>query len=193
MLKVRTAYPRTRGLALSALFATLLGIFSIVSIPLPFSPVPITLQVFIIFLIVNLLGSYYGSLACLVYLLFGLGGLPVFAGATGGPGVLFGPLGGYLFAFPVSAFLGGLVSGLVSNSKKKDLVRVTLASAISLVLIYLMGPIWLSVLTGMGLEQAFLIGAVPFIPVDIAKAVLAIPLASYFRRGRVDLPVHRTS
>ena len=183
-------YPKTRGIALSALFATLLAIFSLVSIPLPFSPVPITLQVLVVFLIVNLLGPYYGSLACTVYLLFGLIGLPVFAGGSGGPAALFGPLGGYLFAFPLSALIGGAIAGRRSSLKKKDLARVVIATAVALALIYFVGVLWLVVSLKLTLGQGFAAGAAPFIPVDLAKAVLAVPLAMYFRRSRSDLPVH---
>ncbi len=94
------------------------------------------------FLIVNLLGPVYGTLACVVYLLFGAIGLPVFAGGSGGPAALIGPLGGYLLAFPLSALIGGFVSGRRASSKKGDVVRVALATAISLILTYLIGVVW---------------------------------------------------
>jgi len=190
MLQTRKSYSRTRGITLTALFAVLLAIFSLVSIPLPFSPVPITLQVFVVFLIVNLLGSFYGTLACLVYLLLGVSGIPVFAGASGGPGVLFGPLGGYLIAFPVAALLGGIISGKVSASIRADVIRISLASAISLVLIYGIGVAWLSEFTKISLSQAIVAGAIPFIPVDALKAIIAIPIAAFLRGSRRDLPVH---
>jgi biotin transport system substrate-specific component len=185
--KPRT-FPKTRGIVLASLFAILLSIFSLISIPL--SPVPITLQVFAVFLIVNLLGSYYGTIACLVYLLLGAIGLPVFAGATGGIAVLFGPLGGFLFSFPLAAFAGGLVSGRVSRSKRADTLLVTLASAMSLLIVYIVGPLWLMYFLHLGLPQAYALGALPFIPLDVAKGLIAIPIAVYFRSTRRDLPVN---
>src|SRR5579864_6158540 len=126
MLPAKTTphYSRTRGIALSALFATLLAIFSLISLPLPFSPVPITLQVLVVFLTINLLGPYFGTLACIVYLLFGSIGLPVFAGGTAGPGVLLGPLGGYLFAFPLAALIGGSIVRKRARSKRRDALQV---------------------------------------------------------------------
>ena len=184
------SYPRTKGIALTALFATLLAIFSLVSIPIPISPVPVTLQVLIVFIIVNLLGPFYGTLACAVYLLFGSIGLPVFAGGSAGPAALFGPFGGYLFAFPVSALIGGAISGRRSHSKKSDTIRVVIATSISLIIIYLMGVIWLSESSKISVTQAFVLGAAPFIPVDVAKAFLAVPLSIYFRWSRADLPIH---
>jgi biotin transport system substrate-specific component len=142
-------------------------------------------------MIVNLLGPYYGTLACGVYLLLGSIGLPVFAGGGAGPAVLFGPLGGYLFAFPLSALIGGAISGKRVQSKKKDAVCVAIATAVSLIIIYLVGPIWLSESLGISLDRAFVVGALAFIPVDAAKAFLAVPLSLYFRWSRNDLPVHR--
>ena len=188
--EIPKTYPKTKGLALTALFAVLLSIFSLISIPLPFSVVPITLQVFMIYLIVNMLGPYYGTLSCLVYLLIGAIGLPVFAGGTSGIAVLLGPLGGFLFAFPVSAVCGGLISRKVSKSRNLDAARVIAACAVSLFLIYVIGPFWLAEVARLPLVKAYEIGAIPFIPFDVAKAVFAVPLALYFRRIRNDLPVH---
>ncbi len=191
MLQTRNSYSRTRGITLTALFAVLLAIFSLISIPLPFSPVPITLQVFVVFLIINLLGSYYGTLSCLVYLLLGVSGIPVFAGGSAGPGVLFGPLGGYLIAFPVATLLGGRISGKVSTSKITDLIKVSLASAAALLLIYGIGVVWLGEFTKISLSQAIIVGAIPFIPVDAVKAIVAIPIVAFLRGSRRDLPVHK--
>ena len=191
--RIKPKYSKTRGLALSALFAVLLSVFSLISLPLPFSAVPVTLQVFMIYLIVNLLGSYYGTISCLLYLLLGAIGLPVFAGGSGGIAVLIGPLGGYLFAFPLSALLGGAISGKVSPTRRRDAMLVIIASAVSLSLIYLIGPLWLwfSLGSKITLSGAYATGALPFIPFDIAKGVFAVPIALYFRRVRNDLPVHR--
>ncbi len=185
--EIPKTFPKTRGMVLASLFAVLLSIFSLLTIPL--SPVPVTLQVFAVFLILNLLGSYYGALSCLIYLLLGAIGLPVFAGATGGIGVLFGPTGGFLFAFPVGVYVGGLISGRVSNSRRLDAFRVVIASAICLLLIYLIGPLWLMQYLHLTIAEAYSVGALPFIPFDIAKGIVAIPVALYFRRMRKDLPV----
>ena len=173
---------------LAALFAVLLSVFSLITIPL--TPVPVTLQVFMIFLVVNLLGSYYGTLSCLIYLLLGAIGIPVFAGATGGISVLISPLGDFLFSFPLSVLLGGLISGKVSSSEKLDLVRVVVASAVSLLLIYIVGPLWLRQVLGVSSDKAYLLAAIPFIPFDVAKGAVAIPIALYFRKIRSDLPVN---
>ncbi|HZW57076.1 MAG TPA: biotin transporter BioY [Nitrososphaerales archaeon] len=183
-------YPRTKGISLAALFAALLSISSIVSIPIPFSPVPVTLQVLVVFLILALLGPLYGSLSCLVYLALGVMGLPVFAGASAGPGVLVGPLGGYLVSFPVAVFVGGFISRTRLGTKKADSLRVSLAVLTSLATIYAIGVLWLALFLGIGIVSALIVGAIPFIPIDTLKAIMAIPIALRFRWSRMYLPVH---
>src|SRR5207245_6136117 len=84
-------YSRTRGLALAGTFAALISVAAQVSIPLPFTPVPITLQVFVVYLVIMILGPYYGSLALLIYLLLGAIGVPVYANVSSGLPVLLGP------------------------------------------------------------------------------------------------------
>ena len=185
-------YPRTKGLALSASFAVLLGIFSLVSIPLPFDVVPVTLQVLGVFLIASLLGPYYGSLSCLIYLMFGAFGLPVFHGGSFGIPILLGPTGGFLFSFPIAAFVGGSISRTTRKSPKLDAVRVIADFVVSLVIIYLLGTFWLIEYLHLTLETAFLLGTVPFIGFDVLKAIIATPIAVRLRATRMGLPVNRS-
>jgi biotin transport system substrate-specific component len=91
----------------AALFASLTGAVAWFNIPLPFTPVPITLQTLMVLLSGAMLGSYYGGLAMIIYLLLGAIGLPVFAGGSSGIGVLLGPTGGYLLSYPIAAFVVG--------------------------------------------------------------------------------------
>ncbi len=186
-------YPKTRGLALSASFAVLLGIFSLVSIPIPFDLVPITLQVLGVFLIAALLGPYYGTLSCLIYLMFGTVGLPVFHGGTSGIPIILGPTGGYLVSFPIATLLGGSISRTVSKTRKMDLVRVATGFVISLVIIYTLGTIWLMEYLHLTLIQAAVLGTIPFIGFDVLKAIVAAPIAVRLRSTRYDLPVNRIS
>ena len=96
-----------KGMVFAALFAALTGAVAWFKIPLPFTPVPITLQTLMVLLSGAMLGSYYGALAMIIYLILGAIGLPVFAGGSSGVGGLFGPSGGYLFSYPVAAFAIG--------------------------------------------------------------------------------------
>lgn len=185
-------YPKTKGLALSASFAVLLGIFSLVSIPLPFDVVPITLQVLGVYLILSLLGPYYGTLSCVIYLMFGAIGLPVFHGGTSGISIILGPTGGYLVSFPIATLVGGSVSKTVAKTRKSDLFRVSTGFAVSLVIIYTMGTFWLMEYLHLSFEEALVLGTLPFIGFDILKAIVAAPIAVRLRSTRFDLPVNMT-
>src|SRR3989442_3446721 len=104
-------YSRSRGIALAATFAALISLTSPVRIPLdPITQVPITLQVFVVYLAAALLGVRYGTFSMVIYLVLGAVGLPVFAGPSFGTAGLLGPTGGYLFAFPIATLLGGYVA-----------------------------------------------------------------------------------
>jgi biotin transport system substrate-specific component len=184
-------YPRSRGIALAASFAALTSVVSPISIPLgALTPVPITLQVFLVYLILMLLGPWYGTLSLAIYLLLGVTGLPVFAGLSGGTAILVGPTGGYLFAFPIAALLGGLVARRRSASRSNDTIRVSVAALVALGLIYGIGVAWLSNSFSLSLYNGFLAGALPFIPVDLLKAVVAIPIAVRIRWSSLQLPVN---
>src|SRR3989338_5867789 len=98
---------KLKGMVFAALFAALTGAVAWFKIPLPFTPVPITLQTLMVLLSGAMLGSYYGALSMIIYLILGALGLPVFAGGSSGVGALLGPTGGYLFSYPVAAFFIG--------------------------------------------------------------------------------------
>lgn len=189
---MKTSYPKTKGLALSAMFATLLGLFSLVSIPVPFDPVPVTLQVLGVFLIVSLLGPYYGSLSCFIYLMFGAVGLPVFHSGTSGIPVLLGPTGGFLFSFPIAALIGGGISRRVARSEKTDLMVIALSYSISLLIIYSFGTIWLMEYLRISFARALILGTVFFIGFDVLKGIVAAPLCARIRATRMDLPLIKT-
>ena len=186
------AYPRSKGLALVGVFTSILAVSALVSIPItPISPVPITLQVLAVYLIATLLGPRYGALSCLLYLLLGTVGLPVFSGGDSGIGQLIGPSGGYLFSFPLAAFAGGLVAKGTGGSRRSEVIRVTLATAVALAIIYAVGVLWLSFAYLHGnIYEGFILGAAPFIPFDILKAVVAIPISLRVRQARLGLPVN---
>src|SRR3989449_5597105 len=184
-------YPRSRGIALSATFAALISVASPVSIPLgPITQVPITLQVFFVYLAGALLGARYGALSMVIFLVLGAVGLPVFAGPSFGAAVLLGPTGGYLFAFPIATLLGGYVASRRPATRGGDTIRVSLSALLSLLVIYVIGVLWLSYYLGLSLLNGVLLGAVPFIPVDLLKAVVAVPIAVRLRWSTLQLPVN---
>jgi len=173
-----------RDLSLSALFAALTAAGALVAVPLPFSPVPVTLQTLFTYLAVLLLGGRLAALSQLVYVLLGCAGLPVFAGMRGRIGVLLGPTGGYLLGFVVGALAGGIVAEAGPPSRKRRLLSSVLATAV----IYALGALWLAVTAGLDLLHAVLVGVVPFVPGDAAKALIAVEVAERVCRATRWLP-----
>src|SRR5215218_2077423 len=90
-----------------------------IAIPLPFSPVPFTLQVLAVILSGLLLGPRYGALAQVVYVLLGAVGVPVFAQFSGGLGVVLGPTGGYILSYPLAAAVAGLAAHAAANATRR--------------------------------------------------------------------------
>lgn len=139
------------------------------AIPLPFSPVPVTLQTFTVLLAGLLFGSRLGALTLLVYLAEGLVGLPVFAFGLGGPAAFLGPTGGYLVGFVFAAAVAGW---LAEHGWDRRRHTTFLAMLIGNLVIYLFGVAWLSHL--LPLRDALVQGVLPFLPGDLAKIAMAV-------------------
>lgn len=155
----------------AALFASLTAAVSFFKIPLPFTPVPITLQTLMVLLSGAMLGPSYGALAMIIYLLLGAIGLPVFAGGTSGIGDLLGPTGGFLLSFPIAAFvIGKLV-------KTKKLTTLLFAMFVGTLIIYIFGAIQGAFVTHLGLSAIFTGWILPFIIGDTIKLLLAAWIA----------------
>lgn len=149
-------------------FAAAVAAASQVAIPLPFTPVPITLQPMLVILAGMMLGPVAGAASMLVYLAAGASGLPVFT-PVGAPGIarLLGPTGGYLIAYPAAAFVAGTIVARVPS-----LVGRWLAGLAGVAVIYFGGVTQLSLLGG-GFEQAIKLGVFPFALFDVVKAFAA--------------------
>jgi biotin transport system substrate-specific component len=142
-----------------------------VVVPVPLSPVPMTLQPLAVLAVGGLLGAAGGVSALVLYLTLGLLGLPVFAGASAGAHHLIGPTGGYLLAFPIAA---GVTGALVGNPPR-SVMRVLLACAVGMIVIHVGGVSQLALLGG-DPALAFRIGFVPFFTGDLLKVGLAAAL-----------------
>ncbi len=158
----------TRALAV-VLGAALVALAAQIAIPLPGTPVPLTLQPLAVLLVGGLLGPELGAGALLVYLALGAAGLPVFT-PYGLPGIarLLGPTGGYLLAYPIAAFAVGKVVG-----QRPGWGQVTLAALAGLGLIHLGGLAQLLLLTGSA-AGAVRLGTLPFLLSDALKLALAV-------------------
>jgi biotin transport system substrate-specific component len=162
-----------RGIVFSALMAAILVIFGYISIPLGFSPVPITLQTLAVMLAGGLLGPLYGFLSiALVVVLTGLG-FPLLHG-TGGLGVLLGPTGGYVIIWPFAALLIGLLLSKVQiRGFKGFLLAFIILEIFGSLFIYVTGVPWLAYRFSMSLSDAMIQGFYPYIIGDLIKAVFA--------------------
>jgi biotin transporter BioY len=224
---------RTRGAvflrewAFITLFAALTALGARVTVPLPFTPVPVTLQVLFPLLAGLLLGSKRGALSQAEYVAAGLAGLPVFAKGGSGLAYLFGPTGGYLLGFIAAAFLVGELAAKMRASTRivsvwkpqqrrlprrrtpgvgarlagfqtRTRIATFVASLGGVVAIYLCGALWLAVWLGVAghlaptacLIQAWKLGVLPFIAVDVAKA-LAVAAVTEGGRRWLELQVGR--
>ncbi len=111
---------KLKGMVFAALFAALTAAVAWFKIPLPFTPVPITLQTLVVLMSGAMLGPIYGALSMIIYLVLGTIGLPVFAGGSSGVGALLGPTGGYLFSYPVASFV---IGKMIEKKKLSKLLK----------------------------------------------------------------------
>lgn len=166
----------TQSLVTMAMFAAVLCVSAYLSIPLP-NGTHITLLNFITTLIVLVFPLGQAVLIILAWLLLGCVGVPVFAGGSAGIGYLVSPIGGYNIAFLVTAILVPLLCG-----KKYNRIRTTAAALFSVILVDLMGTLQMMILSDMTFLKAFIAGFLPFIVLDIVKAVTAAQLVPVFRQ-----------
>ena len=164
-----------RGLAIG-LGALVVALSAQVVVPVPFSPVPMTLQPLAVLAVGGLLGGAAGLAALLLYIGLGVLGLPVFAGGGSGVLRLLGPTGGYLMAFPIAAWITGTLVGRTlrvdDDVTAGSVLRVLLACALGMVIIHFGGGAQLALLGG-DPSVALRVGVIPFLTGDLLKIGLA--------------------
>ena len=148
-----------------------------IAAPLPFTPVPITGQTLAVLLIGALYGSRLGLATVLGYMAEGLAGLPVFAQGLGGPAVLFGPTGGYIFGFALAAFV---IGWLLECRQHVALPLVALVFLIGDTILFALGTAWLAHFLGYG--RAWTGGVLPFLPGEAVKIAVATAVLASGRR-----------
>ena len=170
--------PELRMMVFASLFAALTAAGAYIQIPMPFSPVPVTLQVFFVLLAGSMLKSKWGSLSMIVYTLLGIAGLPVFAGGSSGIGVLLGPTGGYIIGFILAAYIIGKLSEKAENTAKSRLLINALNMSTGILIIYACGVFQLMLVAEIGPGTALALGVIPFLPGEIVKTAVAAYIAS---------------
>lgn len=161
-------------------FAALTAILAQIEIPLPL--VPISGQTLAVGLTATILGSRYGAITMVCYASLGAIGLPVFAQAKGGIGILFGPTGGYIFAFIVAAY----VTGLILEKRSFSFTNALIANTVAMILILCIGTIQLKYVSQLTWSDAFAFGVYPFIIVGLMKAFLASWLGITVRKRLIQ-------
>jgi biotin transport system substrate-specific component len=164
------------GLVVSG--SLLMAICAHVSIPLWFTPVPITLQTFGVLFLALALGGWRASAALVLYLLEGISGLPVFS--PHGYGSILGPTGGYLMSYPFAALAAGLLAERIT--KRSRWIAYALSGIICEIVIFAAGGLWLMVLTHRSPGQIFVAAVLPFLPGEVLKASAAIAAALSSRK-----------
>jgi biotin transport system substrate-specific component len=172
---------KTRDLAYVALFAAITAVLGLVP-AVQVGPVPVTAQTLGVMLAGSVLGSRRGFLSQLLFLVLVAIGLPVLPGGGGGLAVFAGATAGYLFSWPVAAFVTGL---LVERFwTRYDAVWGTVANVIGgILVVYAIGVPVLKAVTGLPWGDAVWLGAAVFIPGDLVKAVVAALIAVQVRRS----------
>jgi len=168
----------------AAVFAALIAVSGFIRFPIPGSVVPIVLKNLFVVLSGTVLGSFYGGIAVIILIAAGLVGIPVFV-ITGGIGVFFTPLGGYIIGYFFAGLAAGLLCGLPKVTDKKArpilLLRLCIGSFLGFALIDFCGVLYMMFLNSLSFKAALLAGLVPYIPGDIIKLIASIPLALALR------------
>jgi biotin transport system substrate-specific component len=185
---------KTRDLAYIALFAAITAVLGLLPpVPVPGIPVPITAQTLGVMLAGSVLGARRGGLALLVFLAAVAVGAPLLAGGRGGLGVFVGPTAGFLYSWPVAAFVIGWLTQLAW--RRFNLAWALVANLVGGVLvIYAIGIPFTSLYADVPLTASFT-GSLAFVPGDVVKAVAASVVAVAVRRAYpvIELPGRRAT
>jgi biotin transport system substrate-specific component len=176
------------------------------SLPLPFTPVPLTMANFGVLVVGLTLGSRRGFAALCLYLLEGAAGLPVFSGGALGAIHFFGPTGGYLMSYPLVAFLAGFIAerGARTHTEAPDereacrgpqhasvkgwsfvgagFLRTAIASTVAEIALFVLGVSWLAAMAHVSVGQAAHFGLYPFVFAEVIKVMSAAGIAQRLQR-----------
>ena len=159
-----------RRLVLIAMMTAITCILAPLSIPIPVSPVPISLTNLVLLISVYILGWKDASISFIIYLLLGLAGLPVFSGFSGGVGKIAGPTGGYLAGFIFMTVIAGLAVDIFSGKRLPAVIGMALGTAVA----YAFGTAWLAIQMDLTFISALSIGVLPYLAGDTLKIILAV-------------------
>lgn len=165
-------------LVLVALMTAITCVLGPLALPLPFSPIPISLTQIPIFLSLYLLGWKLGSLSYLIYYLLGLVGLPVFSGFSGGFAKAAGPTGGYLIGFLLMAITAGIFIEKFNGRLVPSIFGMVVGDAFA----YLFGTPWLCYQLNLSFAEGAALGVFPYLPGDIIKIIACAILGPILKK-----------
>lgn len=159
----------TKRMALIGVMTAATCIAAPFAIPIPVSPVPISLTTFILYVAIYVLGTRDAFLSYIIYLLLGFVGIPVFSGFAGGAAKLAGPTGGYLVGFLFMIPLTGILFEKAGKSRTKQIAAMALGTLVC----YLFGTVWLCLQLKLDFAGGLATGVIPYLPGDAAKIIAA--------------------
>lgn len=180
MPAVAAGHEGTYRIARISAFAALAALAAQMAVRLPYTPVPVTMQTLVVVLAGMVLGPRDGFYAMCAYIGAGVLGTPVFAGLAFGPAVLFGPTGGYIIAFPAAALAAGSVFRSLGGGRLAAATGALAGSAC----IIAGGTLHLMLLSGLSAAGTAALSALPFMGVELFKAIAAAMLAGSIRTPR---------
>ena len=171
--KVTSAKSKTYIMTSAAIMTAVMCILAPLSVPV--GPVPISLGTLALYFSVVILGTQSALISCILYLLLGAAGLPVFTGFTGGLAKVAGPTGGYMLGYLFLILISGIFierfTKHLSGMKKKAAIFAALI--VGTAVLYAFGLAWFCRISGMDAKAALVLTVYPFIPLDVLKMILA--------------------
>ncbi|QUF82812.1 biotin transporter BioY [Clostridium butyricum] len=171
---------KTKNMVTIALMTAITCIVAPFTIPLPFTPVPISLANLVIYISCCVLGCKKGTISFLLYLLLGAIGLPVFGGFSAGLSVVAGPTGGYLIGFIFCA----IFTGIFVEKFEDKMYMYPVGMIIGTIICYAFGTAWLAFQLKLGFVEAMFMGVIPYLIGDGLKIALSTVLG-YTLRSRL--------
>lgn len=174
---MKTSKLSIQDMCMIGMFTAIIAIMAQLSIPMPLG-VPMTMQTFAVTLAAIILGGKKSAISCLIYVLLGAVGIPVFANLSGGYDKVIGPTGGFLMSFPIMALLIGLGMDFYKKNKALLIAGVIAGTVVN----YVFGILWFCFITKSSFMTGFTACVLPFVPTAIIKAVLAVAIGLPIRQ-----------
>lgn len=161
---------KTKDMIICAVFAAIMCVCSVISIPI--GPVPVSLGTFGVMITAAILGWKRGTISVIVFILIGAIGLPVFSGFRGGFQVILGPTGGYITSYIFMALIIGALTKNLAENKFAAMGQIALSCILGFIVCYFFGTLQFMFVQKITLTESLAMCVLPFIPFDIAKSVI---------------------